>query len=95
MATVADPTDPNTQCLNETPAKQTNNYSEPTSWPKHGPKINFPCKAGNALEFFKLFFSDEILQTVADNTNNNAHLAGPPKPKRDKDTDLNGTLACK
>lgn len=77
MATVADPTDPGTRRPNEPPAKHTGDHFEPMARPKRAPKIEFPCEAGDALALFQLFFPDEELQILADNTKKNAHIPNP------------------
>ncbi len=95
MATVADLIDPGTRRPNEPPVKHTNDHFDPMVQPEQATKIEFVFEPGDELALFQLFFLDEKLQILAENTNKNANIPNLPQLRKSRDTDADGKFACK
>jgi hypothetical protein len=72
--TVADPTDPGTLRPNLTPEPTTGSVFNLPDFPDFDHHIELPNNIDNtdAFAIWSLFFNDDILQSIVDNTNLNA-----------------------
>ena len=81
MATVPDPTDSATRRPNEKPITKPGSHFEPLQYAPRTPRIEISVPPDDALALFQLFFSDEQLDIIAQNTNKNAKI-GELEPAR-------------
>ena len=90
--THADPTDPGTRRPKDGAFKTSGTHFEPLLVPNRMPNVrcDSPC---DPFTIFKLFFTDEMLQLIAANTNKNAQLERPRNryPTRHGGRDLGGS----
>lgn len=93
MASYADPTDPGTRRPVEPPIAQSGDRFKAVERPPRAQKITCP-EANDPYSLFALFFSDEQLQIIANNTNENAKKqTGSRQEKRGGGQDLGGLLS--
>ena len=83
MTPTADPTDPGTRRPVEPAIAESGDNFEAVERPSRGPTIT--CSApDNAYSLFALFFPDEQLQIIANNTNENAKKGSDPDNQQEK-----------
>ena len=94
MTSVTDSTDPETRRPVEPMIAKSGSNFEPIERPQRDPKITCSA-AGDAYALFTLFFSDEHLQIIVDNTNKNAQKPSPlhVQERQRRGRDLGGLLA--
>lgn len=62
----------------------------PLAHPMREAQVTCPVDSHNAFDFFRLFFLDEQLQVLVDNTNKNAHMAQKRQGAHGGGTDREG-----
>lgn len=83
MTSTTDPTDPGTKRPVEPTIADSGDNFEAIERPLREPTIT--CSApDNGYSLFALFFPDEQLQIIADNTNENAKKGSDPDNRREK-----------
>ena len=75
MATIPDSTDPGTQRPNKKPMWQLESSFELLQYTSCPAEINLSVSPDDAFALFQIFFPDDQLEIIAENTNKNAKNA--------------------